>query len=401
MNPDIKQTLRLIPGLNLLRRVRDKVYEAVDYWTVNKKNEQIINFKGEEHGIKYVLAPSSLMSYLFDGEKFGGYIGEMMFVSAGVYQKKPAWVPLIVMKLFFERFVDEGLDESGRVQHWQSLFASLRVAGVAMDKVELLEFISAVQKEERSGYFRFDDEVKRFINSAAGDGEKDVLVSKRRYLEKHHDNRWVRAGRQEEELVRLAGDSLSFFRSRAEILAQIFVNRGHKEMYLFAWFVRRLLELSEGDSLKIEPPFNEFAYLLTSQGNNLFDLVEFETNHNPSREDVIIRLPGSRSALVAVSKRFSYVLHKQELHVQKLILESGKKFDQLLVEAQLANNELDGVIAKEKALINSGQLPDLKALAELSDEWRERAIKVTELQKGISERVLQLEALATTYKQAI
>ena len=130
-----------------------------------------LRYRGREQPVEFTFAPRSFLDYIAGGdkpkgEKFGAYIGNMVFINSDLQRTNPKWIPYIVTKLWADRLINPGLDTTGRVQHWQSLFGTIRLAGMNLSQPELTEFLSAIGDHDTSGYFALDKEVRSFLASA-------------------------------------------------------------------------------------------------------------------------------------------------------------------------------------------------------------------------------------------
>ncbi len=343
MRPNMIERLEIVPDY------MGRVYDAIDYWDSQLKCELTIPLRGREQSIKFVYAPPSFLNYLGEGEVFGVYLGDMIFINANIGENRPNWVPYIILKLWSERFVDQGLDETGRVKHLQSLWATIRFAGTQMQADELREFLSALMKHESTGYFRLDEEVRNFIE----DGGGDPKAAKRKYLENHHQSRWVVRGRIEEDLVSALGvTAFDGYRNHAEAILSVIGELDEKNLYVMAVFLHELARLEPGRELIIQPPFTSLAYTLTKECNGFVDLIKFlDQPDNPQAEDVICRLPSKRTTWQALGKRITYRISKAEEKVKALIETEQKRLAETLSTAQQVNQQFEVSMATAKSAL--------------------------------------------------
>ncbi|MCX6739932.1 MAG: hypothetical protein NTZ49_01740 [Candidatus Parcubacteria bacterium] len=335
--PTTVQRLEIVPDY------LGKVYELIDYWESQPKCEVKLMIRGKEETISFVYAPPSLLSYIHDGEAFGAYLGNMFFINANIGEKRPYWSPYILLKLWSEKYIDEGLDETGKVKHLQSLWATIRFAGTQMQENELREFLSALMKHERSGYFKLDQEVRSFIENGGGDPKE----AKRKYLENHHKNLWVVRGRIEEDLVSAFGiAAFDGYRNHAEAIISVVGELDEKNLYIMAVFLHHLATLDPGVELIVQPPFSALAYTLTRDCNGFVDLVKFlDDPQCRAGEDVICRLPSNRKTWQALSKRITYRICKAEEKVRALIASEQKRLAETLNTATQANQQFEQQMA--------------------------------------------------------
>lgn len=343
------QTTDILARLEIVPDYLGKVYEMIDYWDSQPKLELTLNLRGQDQVIQFVYAPPAFLDYIEPGELFGAYLGNMIFINSEIGEKHPDWVPYIVLKLWSERYVDQGLDETGRVKHMQSLWATIRFAGTSMQADQLREFLEVLIKHDRSGYFKLDEEVRSFIEKGGGDPK----TAKRQYLENHHDNLWVVRGRFDEDLVSAFGISaFDGYRNHAEAIMSVLGELETKDLYTAAVFLHQLARLEPGTEVVICPPFNAFAYALTKDCNGFTDLIKFaDWNEGKPGEDLICRLPSNRKTWQALSKRISYRIHKAEEKVRALISGEQKRLSEAVSQADLANQEIARVMDQAQTMI--------------------------------------------------
>jgi hypothetical protein len=383
-----------------------KVYQLIDFWLVNKAFRKKIKLEvdGEVHEIEFLLAPSQLLSSLTPGEKFGLYIGNMMQISSEVAKKRPDWVKYIAIKLHAEKFVDRGLDKSGRAKHYESMFKTIRLAGATMDENELREFISVVIPEDRSEYFKFDHEVQEFMSRNGDPSDDDKLLEvKRQYLDKHHHNLWVNRGRNQEFLAQHG--FTSGYRNHAEALYSCLIDTAIDSIYLAGYFIRSLMNTGEGQRILITPPLNAFAYALTKECNGVSDIVRFvEAPRQNMSEDNIIRVRGKTKTLVALLKRLSFRIHQSELAVRDLMDSERLHLNQVITLTQKVNTEFDTTLTTASTSLELRSDPfegSILALQEQAGEWTEEITRLSSVASAITANVARLQKLSSTLKQAI
>lgn len=367
-----------------------KFYQIIDLWDHCPHERASFTVRGEVHTVEYAFAPPSFLEYLRKGEKFGCYVADMMFLNAELLHHRVHWIPYIVLKLYCERFVDPGLDETGKVQHYQALFGTIRLAGMTMPRRELEDFLSALMEHDDTGYFDLDHEVRNFIGDAGSPRE-----ARRRYLERHHGNHWVRLGREEERLpdrFREAG-----FRNHAEVLYQQMSGRSAHDAYLTAMLVHELVHLESGTPLLVDQSCSRIAYLLTKEMNGLVDLVRFidhpteEPGHN-----IIVRLRGRQSTWEGLSKRLSYGIHRVERQARELLEGKRHEVTGLLEAANVATVRFNTKVLALRQSVPPPHLFEetLANLEALSGNWKEELAGFAKLAASMTQTARELDEAA-------
>lgn len=410
--------LRLVQSMLPVQRLEkdpdSRIFEIFDYWGHQPKLSLTVPFQGKEHLVEYVLAPLSFLRTFSDSrnEKFGFHTHDMMFINATLAKDRPKWIPYVVLKLFMEGFMDRGLDQSGRASHWQALYSTIRFAGATMSKEELQEFIYLISLEESTKYFELDREVREFLERAGFPGGKldpnlpFVLESKRRYLDRHHACKWVSIGRKEELIASLAEGSLAIWRNHSEFLAKQ-VSNASERIYEMAAFVHQVLSLNEGEAVIISPPYNSFAYLMTQEGNGLVNLVEFidpgefGINLLSPKDDVVRILPGRRRTWVALGKRLSWLIHREERAVRALIKERKIRLDSFISDARSTTTAFTQKIEEVKALVAARKPIDPVIIEQLTGDWQAQLVQMSQINEEISLNLRSLDELSVALKTLI
>ena len=322
-----------------------KEYEIIDFYQHQPKIKHNLQLGNKSVDIDYVLAPPSFLKYINNGkdEPFGAFIGDMMFINSQTHEKKPEWTKYTLLKLYSMQFINEEKDLTGRVKHWISLDKTIRFLGTQLGQTELLEYLKILDKYESSRYLEMDKEVRDFIGT---DG--DPLLAKRKYLEAHHNNRWVRSGRNEEFLNENDSTlSLIGFRNHSQAILSTLGDILVDEKYLVGNFVREMINIEEGTGVIISPPFNSIAYCLTKEANGVSDLVEFVTPEGMigSQKDVIIKTKGKRTTWTALSKRISFDIHRAEQKVQQIANDEIARLSKLQDEMERRNTQFNNSLA--------------------------------------------------------
>src|SRR3989338_3344276 len=378
-------------GMRQMLEPIGKVYEIMDYWQSQPKLEATLRIGEREHKIRYVFAPQSWLDYLVRGERYGAYLGDMIFINSRLQEQNQDYLPFVLLKLYGEKFVDPGMDKTGRVQHWQSLWATIRVAGQLMDSNRLYSFLSDLQQHESSRFFELDGQVKRFMEEHRG----DLTDAKRRYLDAHHNNLWVARGRNEELFANLGMDS--GFRNHAEAILSSIKDLDTRELYLATGFVRAMSSIEPDMPVQVGRPFNSYAYALTKKGNGITDLVKFIEEQGTHENDVISKLPGKMATWSALSKRLSYNIHTAEKRAKELAEKERYRLNDIVIQA----GKRTSVFEKELGLIK--QMVDLGAEGAFSEAkkklqgitmYGQEITKLEELSASIAERMRQLEELS-------
>lgn len=378
-----------------------KLFEALDFWEHHIILTAKLRINDKVQEIEYTFAPQSFINYLWRGEKFGVSFGEMIFISSEVQRQRPKWIPYIVLKLYAEKYVDPGLDESGRVQHFESLFRTIRLAGAELSETELAELLIRIAENETTGYFKFDKEVRKFLEEFAVSGKSKMLQEKRAYLENHHGNRWVRQGRTEESLAEFGIDF--GFRNRAEAIAEKLFDPKLASIYLISFFIHSLMAIEPGEEIFISPPFNSIAYMLTKNGNNIVDLVKFVgfDPQNP-QQDIIVLLPGKNRTWTALAKRLSYFIHRGEIQARQLIATKKTELDQIMIEAGSLNSRVHTELAIIKERISEDKFEDTKeVLKKLSGNWVKEIEGVANISRQIAENIAMIDQISNLLEEAI
>jgi hypothetical protein len=395
----IKLELSLRPNLTGIQRLEivpdylSKVYEVIDYWDSQPKCEITLRLDGKERKIIFVYAPRSFLHYLSEGEDFGAYLGNMYFINANIGEKRPDLVPYIIMKLWFEKFVDQGLDETGKVKHLQALWSTIRFAGKNMPENELREFLTSLMKHERTGYFKLDEEVRNFIENGGGDPKE----ARKRYLENHHHNHWVVRGRIDEDLVSAFGiAAFDGYRNHAEAIISVIGDLDEQNLYIMSVFLHQLATLDPEAELIIQPPFSSLAYTLTKDCNGFVDLIRFVDQPDCRRgEDVIRRLPSNRKTWQALSKRITYRICKAEEKVKALIASEQKRLAGIVESAATTNQQFEKTLAvTQTSLATVSGFDEAKQTLELAGSQFQRDIAALgELSMETSKNLAQLAQL--------
>lgn len=392
LEPDVK--LRLYPDH------MGKIYELFDYWEHHPHLELRLTVHGEEHRVPYVLAPPAFLNYLVEGERFGLCIGDVMLVSSEIHRQHPNWISYIVVKLYMERFINPGLDESGRVQHWESLFHSIRLAASTLSPGELETLLRVLVKFDRTRYFEFDNEVTEFLDRVGRDPER-IREEKRRYLENHHHNRWVRQGRIEEELQQYM---VAPFRLHAEAVFQAVFGSRQDDLYLAAEFVQQMAGVEPDTPVMITPPCNRIAYLLTSRANGLVDLVRFVgTNPHNREEDIIVKVAGRNRTWVGLSRRLAFTLHQSEKQIQKSATAERDRLSGLTTGTFALNADFDQRLLAIREQVSQGVLLQeaIDEIQRLRGDWATELERLVQLQNQVAQRLRQFDEVTNALLKLI
>ncbi|MDP3882208.1 MAG: hypothetical protein Q8Q31_05015 [Nanoarchaeota archaeon] len=396
----LEMKLEIVPQTGMRQVLENpigKVYDVIDYWQSQPQFEATLQVGNKAHKVKYVFAPPAWLNYIARGEKFGAYLGDMIFVNSQLQERNPDYIPYVLLKLHGEKFVSPGLDTTGRAQHWQSLWATIRVAGQVMDPNSLYSFLKDLEAHERSGFFELDGEVRRFMEDHQG----DLLQGKREYLERHHENQWVARGRNEEVFASL-GINDPGFRNHAEAIMSSIRDLDLYNLYLATSFVRSLAAVEPDTSLLINRPYNSFAYALTRDGNGLTDLVKFIEAPEVKEGDVIIKLPGRIQTWTALSKRLAYTMHGAEKKVRQLAEREKFRLDGLIIEAGQQASQFEQEIGLIRQLVtNPNRFEEARKKLQGLPAYREQVARLDELSGTIAGRMQELEELSQLLKHQI
>lgn len=402
MTLQIRQELIQIPGLETkLRLVHDPMgrqYDIFDYWEHQPKHEVTLTTSEGPRQVQFVYAPPSWLNYVSRGEKFGAYVGDMMFISSDQKLVKPDWVPFIIVKLYGERFLEQGLDESGRAKHYESLFRTIRAAAARMDESGLHEFLSVLVKHDRERYFELDAEAREFLERNGGDPKG----ARRAYLDRHHGNKWVGRGRLDEQLMDMGCSLVEGYRNHAEAVLDSFGDLDARDLYLAAQFIHTLNAVEPEVPVVLEPPYTSFAFNLTKDGNGKVDLVRFRVPASPG-EDIVVKVKSRQPTWTALGKRFSYRIHKVEESVGKLISTAKQSLDGILIEAKRVHESYALQIAEVKTMVSERrELPKAQELFKrISGEYAPRAKLMDEVTQAAAQNLRNLEELSELLRDAI
>src|SRR3989344_1909491 len=395
MTLQIRQELSVVnEGRLECRLVHDpmgKQYDIFDYWEHQPKHEVTLTTNEGPRQVKFVYSPPSWLNYVCSKEKFGAYVGDMMFISSDQKLVKPDWVPFIIVKLYGERFIEKGLDETGKVKHYESLFRTIRAAASKMDERGLHDFLSVLVRHDRDNYFELDNEVREFLERHG----MDPKLARRAYLERHHGNKWVGRGRTDEQLMDLGFSLVEGYRNHAEAVVDAFGELDAKDLYLAAQFIHILNSVEPNVPVIVEPPYTSFAFNLTKEGNGKVDLVQFKGAAAPN-EDVLVRVKNRQPTWTALGKRFSYRIHIVEESVGKLISTAKQSLDGILVEAQRVHDAYAVQIADVRALVaERKKLPRAQEMFKrISGDYAPRVKMMDEVTQAAAQNLKNLEELA-------
>ncbi len=370
--------------LELHPPMRGTLYELIDFWTSNPKHRLSVPIGDEMHDAQYVLAPQRFLQYVKEDEPFGIYVGDMTFINAELAKSRPEWVPFIALKLIAARFIDPGLDKSGRVRHWKSLFGTLRVAGLKMDEPEFREFIEGFAAHENTRYFELDDELTEFLDG------RDPLTAKRRYLDRHRNNRWVTAGRRTEIMERMGLQV--YGRNHAEAAFNEMVDRD-VNMYAAATMVRALRHVPREQGVLIAPPYNAIAYAMTRDANGAVDLLKFRKGVLPDGKDIVFKPRRNReSTWTALIRRLGYQMHIAEQSATKLLDAHRERLDGLVVRAEQQNDLITADAARVQELVTESQFEAARVILARMPGHEQSLARLGELTKTSAEGLAVLEA---------
>lgn len=379
-------------NLELQQDKMGKIYELVDYWNHAQRQITAFNYNGVEHRIEYAFAPQSFLNYIKGStEPFGAYIGNMMFINSSMLNTHPEWIPLILVKLYAQKKIDPGLDTSGRAKHWDSMYRTIRAAGKVMDENQLREFIDITRTYDSTGYFSLDGDLKRFIE----EGGNDALTAKRKYLDRHHGNRWVTLSRNEEVLVEAGYDGI--FRNHAEIISRQFSRLDNTMLYDAVAFVHEMAYADSDVPVVINSPYTSIAYNLTKRSNGVVDLLRFQdVTDRKSNEDIIIKIPNKGKTWTALSKRMSYQIHKLEQGVAYLVDKERERLEGLIIEAENNQGQLDMQLQDIKALlVRSSPVDEItKMLSVHGSKYRTEIVRLESMMQREVSTLSELEKIS-------
>lgn len=402
----LQQVMTVAPRLEMQVRMGDRFYDAVDYWTRSEHRHVTFNVGGQQHIVHFTFAPPQWMEAMVPGEKYGFYFGDMMFLNSDLIKTHPEWAPFVVVKLYGERFMEDGLDPTGMHKHYEALFRTIRLANRVMDTDQLRAFLEELRRHERSGYFNWDDEARRFL-----DGGGDILSAKQAYLERHHDNAWVRRGRQWEAIAELDPRLVGGFRNIGEAVCRRLAGENNL-LYSAALFVREMLSVtpetrtSPGQLVVVSGlEMNRVAYLLTREANGIADLVRFVADHGLTvgkRDNVVVKIGGKyRASWVALSKRLSFEIMRLEGKVRELTAGHSGKLEGLVVNLRQLNDAATEEITRARALLAAGASTSsddatqaAKALAVIGQDYPTAAAELQKEAARVAQNLAELRALA-------
>ena len=327
------------------------IYEAFDFWSHQPKLQSIFSFRGEEKSIEYVLAPPSFLNYIAEKEEpFGVHVGDMIFINSHTHQKRPEWTKYIALRLFSSNKIISKSDNPQLNNHWESLYRTTRLMANQMKESDLFEFLDLLNQYDTSEYFDLDVEAKRFLESS-----ESLIEAKRKYLEKHHENIWVKRGRDEEFLQSLGFNNRGF-KNHAEAILSSSFDSTIDQQYLYGDFIRKLAFVDIGVPLEISPPFNQFAYTLTKNCNGVSDMIDFITPEAllSTSTDVIIKRKERRRTWNALLKRISYQIHTVEKNLRNITEKKTKGFHLIQTSVNGGDQDLSSEIDDISLLLQKG-----------------------------------------------
>lgn len=287
------------------------LWDAVQrYIENNKPIHASFVHQQERVSIPFYIAPNQLISKLDSEERWGVMAWGTILIASHVVRDHPTWVPYVAMKLYLEKFVDTGLDNSGKAKHWEALKATLLIAKETLPQDEFLQMRKMLELEERTGFFDLDPELQAVLSDPEKRSEH-----KRRYLQFHRQNWWVRQGRLESELHE---DSLYAYDGDFLIWAE----RGFRELefenpLLAREFILALLVLDENETLIIGKEYASIAYALTEEvcGVPIIEFVDGWIN-----QENAVRTNNRRfyKTLEGIERRLSYALFQIERRVNQV-----------------------------------------------------------------------------------
>ncbi|MEW5997048.1 MAG: hypothetical protein AB1657_05685 [Candidatus Micrarchaeota archaeon] len=238
---------------------------------------------GKSAQTDFVVAPSRLLDYVKGGEPYGVSVADMIFVSDRTPEK---FIPLVVFKLFMERFVDPGLDETGRAKHLKAAFDAIRLAPFAgLSLSEMAEFINILIAHDPSGVIKADPIVQKYL------GIPPWRVPERaKYLEAHHAHWRVRHSREFAALLSTFNCERMFRDFHVSKADLVLFNATHANPYLLGAFIRRASTIPLGMPFVVDEAMSAPAYALT-EGECGVDLIRF-IEGRPDRTNVVIRYGG-------------------------------------------------------------------------------------------------------------
>src|SRR3989338_6454542 len=378
-----------------------KFYELLDYWQSQPKINMDFKVGDQDQHIQYVFTPPSLLKYIDQQEKFGAYIGDMMFISSDTAKEHHDWIPYIALKLYAEKFIpDAQMDETGIIKHHQTLYRTVRLAQATMNPAQLHQFLTALRQHERTGFMDMDQEAQDFLvktkpKDPAKDPENsDFLNAKRVYLERHNRNKWVSQGRLDEDLSKIS-TMYAGYRNHAQAVFDAVVGSNAIDLYLASAFTAQLASVEPHVPIILQKPFSSLAYAMTRDVNGFVDLVQFKPYVDSKREDIIVRLPGKMKTWTALRKRLSYDIHRLELNVQHQIESDKQNLERLVLEANKIDDALSTQIQHFRALATTTPLfSDARnLLANHATRYKTELLALDQTSSRIAGRLADLESL--------
>ncbi|MFH0737818.1 MAG: hypothetical protein V1827_04535, partial [Candidatus Micrarchaeota archaeon] len=279
MKPRLEQRLTFEQMHPLLELIA--FYDRAKPMEISIKDERT----GKEVHVSYVIAPHRLMDYVHEGEPFGVHTHDMIFVSD---RTPPRMVPVVVMKLFEERFIDPGLDETGRVQHVIAAIDSLRFAELfGLTRDEIRSFVEKLIERDPSGMLELDPGIRKYLGAPSW-----KVPEKAAYLEAHMADWRVRRSKAMSGVLASDETGQRCFRdfrvSKADlILAKV----SHVNPYLLGQFIRRASTIPLGMHFEVDGVMSGPAYAL-SQDECGVDLIRFLGTGAEERSNTVVRSSG-------------------------------------------------------------------------------------------------------------
>jgi hypothetical protein len=285
ITPQQEETMQLQLGFGLTAemKLRDKYQEFMDYWGAASKQIMPVDFLGFHFDVEWAYAPRAFLQHVGPDDygvsyRLGSYrMGEPtmgmdlwshfpkgILVASELSEEHEHWVPFVVIKLFFEWFVDPGRDTTGVAKHLAAAVETVRLASHLLPKEEWEKFIQVIGREIPQHQSMLMIEMERGPNRS----------NKSDYLKRHHGNRWVRAGRKEEALYLVVPD-LAWNRNRAEIVWETIMEYP-KLSYLVQHVVKTLDANQEGSMIEFPMEVLHAVQCLTREFNRVVDLCEIQ-----------------------------------------------------------------------------------------------------------------------------
>ncbi len=354
------------------------IYERATPLKLNLKD----NRSGKTIEVEYVIAPRRLMDYVKEGEPYGISVADMIFIS----DKTPLnLAPIVAFKLFEERFIDPGLDETGRIKHLRSALDSIKLATIMdLPPLEVKVFVDALVTHDPTGIIAADPLIKRYMSMSTWKSPERA-----KFLAAHHANWRVRHSRQ------LGGFLASFEKARRHFRdfriakADMILNRARDvNPYLLGHFIRTASTVPLEIPFEVDRVMSGPAYALTREICGI-DLIRFVQEpllvggvNNVVRSNRETLIEKTWRSLVT---RIEHGLLKLEGRVDKKIATLRDKMDDITIEVESKTQEVSKAIEVIRSQPEADATADVIDLSDASRKFVVRAKKaLTDLQEKLS-----------------